>query len=264
MKRGIPIALQAAGAVLACLVSTLNHPVVANERTVYQDTVHYYNKHGREIYCYTKSDTPGNYIIRTSKIREQLFDDVYSPGRERNSEDYQPAHVFNITRNEARKVKRLIRRGNIKDTMVVRCIVPIIDKCSLLRMLDSIKTSRANYKSDGSFREYGGMINGDTSFVCLAGDSTDPRRKENKGVHLKVGKKGNFHSHPEGEVKDAINGKTYSFVQGPSLDDETYLDKKTGYVFAMRNDTQLIYVFDGRGVLAMLPFKCLLFKSVKK
>ena len=81
---------------------------------------------------------------------------------------------------------------------------------------------------------------------------------------MNVGEKGNFHSHPDGEVKDTTDGKTYCFVQGPSCDDEDILDKKTGYVFGMRNDTRLIYVFDGHGVLAIMPFKRLPFKPVKK
>jgi hypothetical protein len=266
MKRGIPIALQAAGTVLACLVTTLNHPVVANEQTVNTDTVHYYNKRGREIFCNTEAGSAGNYVIRTSKTRRQVFDDWYSRYKGKSSGKYNPAHVFNIECKEARKARKLIRRGLVDDTLVKKCFVAILDKGSIKKMYDSIQVGRKGDTLDKKFREYGGMINNDTTFICKRGKPTNPRQPENEGLYMDVGVRGNFHSHPEGEVSDLIDNKiyTYFFVSGPSLDDEEILKERTGYVFGMRKDCRLIYIFDGRGVLAILPFKFLPSKAVKK
>ena len=277
MKRGIPIALQAARAVLACLVTTLNHPVIANVQTVNKDTVRYYDSYGIEIFCDATAKSAGNYIIRTFKKRRQLFDDWYD--KVKDSGDYRPADVFRIKRRQARKTGMLIHQGHVKDSLVLKCIVPILDKGSIKKMLDSIIALRSKDGSGSVYREYGGKINGDTTFECKRGDSTDPCQPENKGLAIKVGEKGNFHSHPEGysETKDSslspinIYGtgnstkitysdhhetKTCKFVQGPSCRDQQSIKDKTGYVFGMRY--RLVYLYDKHGVCATLPFRSLL------
>lgn len=283
MKRGIPIALQAAGAVLACLVTTVNHPVIANVQTVKKDTVRYYDRYGVEIFCQTNAQATGNYIIRTFKKRHRLFNDWY--GRSINSGDYKPADVCRIKRKEARKTRMLIQQGQLENPLVLKCIVPILDKASIKKMLDSIIALRRKDRSTFMYREYGGEINGDTTFKCKRGDSTNPCEPENKGLVIGVGANGNFHSHPEGniEIKDSSlipadiystgnstrifysghrESKTCNFVQGPSYRDQQSIKDKTGYVFGMFY--RKVYLFDKHGVCATLPFSSLLTGTVNK
>ncbi|AEW00590.1 hypothetical protein A4D02_11600 [Niastella koreensis] len=281
MKRGIPIAWQAAGAVLACLVTTLNHPVIAYERIVsVRDTAYYYNEHGTQLYCDTKAVKPGSYVIKTSKTHRQIFDDWYDRDTTVFSKDYKPAEVLGIERWEARKTRRLIHRGNVNDTLVQRCIVPVPDKRLLRIMLDSILNGRIKDAVDGKFREYGGMINGDKTFRFKRGYATDPRKPENEGLEMELGENGNFHSHPDGcyysEDKDSAHtfnpnrvdfvehrrGHKYYFIQGPSNKDQDAIGDKTGYVFGM--EAKLIYLYDKHGVRAVLPFKYLPPGSVNK
>lgn len=281
MKRGIPIALQAAGAVLACLVTTLNHPVMAFEQAVsMRDTAYYYNEHGTQIYCDTKAVKRGSYVIKTRKTHRQIFDDWYDRDTTIISRDYKPAEVLGIERWEARKARRRIHCGNVNDTLVQRCIVPVLDRRSLRIMLDSILEGRKKDYADGKFREYGGMINGDTTFRCKRGKPTDPRKPENEGLEMDLGENGNFHSHPDGfyylEDKDSAHvynpnrvdfvehrkwHKSY-FIQGPSNKDQEVIGDKTGYVFGM--EAKLIYLYDKNGVRAILPFKYLPPSSVIK
>lgn len=278
MKRGIPIALQAAGAVLACLATTLNHPVMAFEQNIsMRDTVHYYDKRGKEIYRNTKAATAGNYIIKTSKLFHKIFDEWEGRDTTKKTGDYKPADVFGISGVDARKAKKCIRRGNLEDTLVKRCTVQILDMRSIKNMLDSIRWYRIKDKKDKKFREYGGKINADTMLECKRGDSTNPQNSENKGIVLEIGKKGNFHSHPEGHIdKDSgprrdpnhikYDGSDSTridrFIQGPSCRDQLYIGDNVGYVFGM--GTKCIYIYGRDGVYAIMPFRRLPAKTVNK
>jgi hypothetical protein len=257
MKRGITIALQAAGMLWACLATSLNRPVNVLCK------VYYFNEEGEEIFCDTKATSPGNYVIRTCKTPREMFPEWYGRDITKSSGNYQPAQVNAISVSEATEVARLIRNGKINDPLVRKNIIPILDKKSIAKMLSTIKDSCARTMTKRDFREYGGMINKDTTFTFLRGEPTDPRDADNKGLLVGVGRRGNFHSHPGGEINEPINGnqtKVSSFVQGPSYIDQRLIEDKTGYVFGMHEQSQLIYIYDRRGVQATLPFTYLLSK----
>jgi len=263
MKRGIPIALQAAGAVLACLVTTLNHPVMAFEQAVsMRDTAYYYNESGVQIYCNTKAVKREYFVIRTCKTHRELFPDWYERDTTISTGNYHPARVRNITRAEADTVEWLIHNGQVDNPRVKRNVVPILNKEILKKIQFKIIYSTDHdtsgkfkeYGGDGLFREYGGRILTNSTFTFTAGRTTDPRQSHNNGVDPGVGPLGNFHSHPAGEIQVPIDDKhvrVHNFVQAPSRQDEHAIGDKTGYVFAMR--TQKIYVFDRFGIKACIP-----------
>jgi hypothetical protein len=175
--------------------------------------------------------------------------------------------VSGISVSEAKEVERLIHNGTINDPLVRKNIVAILDTGSIRKMLRIIKDSCANTKTKRDFREYGGMINEDTTFTFKRGDPTDPRDAMNEGLVINVGRRGNFHSHPGGVIKEPVAGnkiKSSFFAQGPSYVDQRLIEDKTGYVFGMHEDYQMIYIYDRRGVQATLPFKFLRSQSVNK
>jgi hypothetical protein len=265
MKRGIPIALQAAGAVLACLVTILNHPVMAFEHTVsMRDTAYYFNELGQQIYCDTKAAKRGSYVIRTCKTYQVLYADWIERNTKQSSGVYRTAKVNNITPKKAAEVGALIRKGKIKDSTVINNIVAILDKMTLKKILFKIIDSTVydtggefiEYGGDGMFREFGGEIWTNLTFAFISGRPTDPRKSYNKGVNVGVGPLGHFHSHPGGEILKPIgNGKdsVFKFVQAPSYQDTRSIGKKTGYVFALHKDILKLFVYDRFGVKACLP-----------
>jgi hypothetical protein len=265
MRKGIPIAWQAAGMLLVCLATTLNHPVFAIEETVsMRDTAYYFNEQGQQLFCDTKAAKGGNYVIRTCKTREELYPEWYGRDTTRSSGDYQPAQVKNITPEAALAVESLIRNGKVNDTLVRRNVVEMLDKKTLKKILFRIIDSTAHdnggefkaYGGNGLFREFAGMISGDSTFTFTGGLVTDPRQAHNEGAYAHVGPLGNFHSHPGGEIIEPIGYNKYrlnSFVQAPSYQDQTSIGDKTGYVFAMSKNVQTLYVYDKFGVSACLP-----------
>lgn len=270
MRRGISIVLQAAGVLLACLATSLNHPVIALETTIqWRDTAYYFNEDGDTIFCDTKATSPGNYVIRTCKTREEIFPDWYGGDSTKSSGDYHPAEVHGITLSKAKRVGRLIRRGKLNKRLVEKNIVSILGKNSMRKMFDAIPDS-GNGDSTTDFYEYGGVIKKDSSLTFQIGDSSDPCKGgagiDIDSVEIERGI-GCYHSHPSGE-NDCVNNKQitrYAFVQGPSRDDQEAVKKKTiNYVFGMNKNSQLIYIYDSSGVKATLPFKFLLLPSVNK
>lgn len=265
MRKGIPIAWQPAGMLLVCLATTLNHPVFAIESTVsIRDTAYYFNEQGQQLFCDLKAPKRGNYVIRTCKTQQELYPDWFGRDTSKGSEDYRPAAVKNITQGESEEVEKLIRNGQVNDSLVTKNIVPILDKMLLkkilFRIIDSTERDTSGefkaYGGDGQFREYGGMIEEDSTFTFTPGLVTDPRQPHNKGVNVGVGPLGNFHSHPGGEIRELIGYnkyRAYSFVQAPSYQDQQSIGNKTGYVFAMGKGVQTLYIYDKSGIKACLP-----------
>jgi hypothetical protein len=280
MKRGIPIALRAAGMLLACLVTSLNHPVAANATTVsLRDTAYYFNEKGVQIYCDTNAAARGNFIIKTSKSYLEMFPDWEERDTTKSSGTYRPAAVNGIPRSTANLVEALIRRRSLDNPMVEKNVVPILDKGSIRKMLDTIRATYKVTKRKKKFREYGGLINRDTTFTCQRGKPTNPRDPENEGLEMNLGVIGNYHSHPDGYDVETIRGRDpfghdkvsfsdstitrmYHFIQGPSNKDQYFIKDKAGYVFGMASE--LVYLFDKSGVVATLPFRSLLPSTVKK
>jgi len=257
MKRGIPIALQAAGAVLACLVTILNHPVIAQQQSVpMRDTAYYYNEQGTEIFCEPNADSPGVYVVKTSKKRKVIF---YDYDRARAQKDYERAQVRCISNKRAKRVEALIVNGMIKKTIVRKSIVKILSKNIFRRMLDSIPDSGKNSDSLKDCLEYGGVVENETAFTCLKGNWSNVC-DSGTFVELPPNKEVYYHSHPSCE-KISCNGY---YIQGPSMVDQKAVTNAMSYVFGMNIRSHLLYVYNKRGVQATLPFCWILCDSVNK
>jgi hypothetical protein len=250
MKRGIPIALQAAGAVLVCLVTTLNHPAVAHEQTVsIRDTAYYYNEQGEEIFCDPSADSPGSYVIRTAKRKKEIYYDWPRVKKSIERGAFERVKIRCISRVKAKKVEALINKGLVNDPFVQKYTVKILDKNSIRKFRVAIGDSGKNIDTTKDFWEYGAVVNYDTTFTLIIGAKADPHT-DGATVELKGEGMSYFHSHPSAENRE---GDSY-FVQGPSLDDAKAVGKKVSYVFGMNKRSHLLYIYNNRGVQATLPF----------
>jgi hypothetical protein len=265
MKRGIPIALLAAGMIAACQVTSLNHPAVT---IASNDTIpsfgYYYNEDGALIHIDSNAKQEGYFVIKTKKTREEMFPDRYGKGTTLLSAGYDPAVINGISIKAARDAEKYIRRGNLDEVKVRLNIIPILDNRTIQKLLDTIWDSGKNIHKTNDFREYGGFIKND-SFTFNMGGIANPCSSINPVVDAgKGGVTDYYHSHPSGE-RDTVDSdgtrRTCSFVQAVSKRDQDEMRKaKMGYVFAMRDSFHLIYIYDSTGIRATLPFEYL--KSV--
>lgn len=260
MKRGISFALQAAGMLLLCLAATVNHVVIAVEVDKPTDTINYYSERGRRIARNLHAPRAGNFVIRTCKTKDELFEDWYKRNPDEKSDtSYQPAPVCNISRKRARTVKRLIKMGAFMDTVVTNYIVPILPRKIIKTMYGGIGDSGKGIKWPDDYREYGSLIKVDSSFKIKIGDSVRPGSKKKPGLDISGRGIGEFHSHPSGEENKGV----HAFIQGTSLTDVTSLTalqrenkiQMTGYVFGMNTKSHMIYIYDSAGIKATLPFR---------
>jgi hypothetical protein len=259
MKRGIPIVLQAAGVLLACLATSLNHPVYALGAVapVY-DTAYYYNEQGEVLFC--DPGGSGSFVIRTSKKKKEVYYDYYNLGS--NKSGFEPIKICRIGIRKAKRIEMLVIKGMITDRLVKRNLVAILDKKTIRKMKSNIGDSGGNIDKDKDFCEYGGVVNEDSSLLLIIGNPADPCKE---GVGLDVPKAGisDYHSHPSGEN----NKEGCYFIQGPSKEKVKMNRKekeKIGYVFGMSRRSHLIYIYDKRGLRATLPFCFLLYDIVNK
>jgi hypothetical protein len=257
MKRGIPIAVQAAGAVLACLVTTLNHPVTSHANL--QSGVCYYNERGRELYCDTNTDSSKVFVIRTCKTTKSMYDDLYINKMKVNG-PFDSAHIDGISRGMASKVETLILKREIANPLVKQYTVEILSKEFTRKMWDTIPDTGEGSDKGKDFQEYGGIIVNKTTFNSFTeGDKANPCsdtvpnvKPEGKGI-------GAFHSHPSG--KNLID--SCFFIQAPSKNDLDFIEGGgVGYVFGMRS--HVVYIFTKAGIQATVPFKFFLSKNINK
>jgi hypothetical protein len=270
MKRGISFALQAAGMVFVCLVTTLKQPVYASGAvTAEYDTAYYYNEQGVELYC--DPDGTGSFVIRTCKRKKEIYYD-WDKVRESIKDSFDVIKVRCISFKKAKKVEALICNGHVNDAFVKRNIVQIIGLNTLREIWMKIPDSGKNADSTTDRREYGGTINYDKTLTFNIGKSNDPC-DGGVSVDIDIIGLGYYHSHPSGEKND---GNCY-FIQGPSKQDVNEIKKpediadekkrgikKMGYVFGMNKRSHLIYIYDKHGLQATIPFSSLLYNTVNK
>jgi len=263
MKRGIPIALQAAGVLLACLVTTLNcRPHIAEARPFPGHEIgYYYNENGQLIYCDTMATKAGTYVIKTCQTKDALFYDYYRRNNNRRDGDAILAEVKDITVEEADTVARLIKRGHVLDKRVRDNIIAIVDRGVLVKIWKRIPDSGESTDPVTDFREYGGYIKEDKTFTFDPGDSMDVCKGYADVIIDTYGNGlGFYHSHPSGESQN----KKCGFTQAPSRIDQDSTDKGVGYVFGMNKSSHLLYVYNKDGILATLPFCWFLCDAVIK
>ena len=247
------------------------------------DTAFYFNEHGALLWQNPDVARRESFVIRTSKSFDDIFNDVPQRDTPAAGNSYSPATVIHISRQTAKKVERLIRRGQIDDPLVKENILPVVDKEILRKMYDNIQARCSGSDNEGNYKEHGGVLLPDGTITCISGDISDPRTFAGAALIIKDKALVVYHSHPGGSV-EKHSGSYASFeepnpnkvffskssqtefiwyVQGPSKQDQEAIGKGTGYVFGMSSSSGLIYIYDSEGVKATLPISFVKKKTVK-
>src|SRR5689334_4346615 len=185
MKKGIPIALLAAGMIAACEVTKLNHPVDVLEAAPLRDTVFYYDEFGDLLRCKTDVDFSATYVIKTCSTKADIYKKWDYRDKGTSSQKYQPAEVKNISGRTSRIVAKCIRRGNVTDLVVQNNTVKILDKKLIVKLYDTIIRIRKTFSDDkDDYREYGGIVRADGTITFHIGDSTLPSSDKDPELEL--------------------------------------------------------------------------------
>jgi hypothetical protein len=237
----------------------------------FDDTAYYYNERGKLLWRNVNAIKTASYVIQTKKTYDQIFQDIPADDSTvQLSVAYNTAEVNNIQRATARKVQRLIKRGQVDHPLVINNIVPVLDKRTIYQMYDNI-VSRC-VSADARNKEYGGVVFPDGTVTCISGDLSDPRWLKGATLMLKEKAMVYYHSHPDAVVEQHMHNdranmynsnrvqfiqtnqvQQISYVQGPSRQDQESVGEGTGYVFGMKAGIGLIYIYDKNGVKATLP-----------
>ena len=259
MKRGIPIALQAAGAVLACLVTTVNCSPMRSLSKGHA-IQSYYNEDGDLIHRDTLADSSRTFVIRTAQKKGHMYADYFRRYKDTKIEDSTIANIESITKKTAMRVEHRIKRGNIESRLVRKNIIPIEAPELLLELWKFIPDTGNDNDPEKDFREYGGSIEKNGRLTPLRKDSIMDACKGNAGINIDVDStiyKSYYHTHPSGEKQHGKCG----FTQAPSYGDQMAADARTSYVLGMKSHR--VYVMNKDGVLATIPF-CFFLLTINK
>jgi len=236
------------------------------------DTTYYYNERGKLLWCNVNAASAATYVVRTRQSFNQVFDDIpLNDSTMQLSQGYNAAKVNGISRRTARKVQRLIQHGAIDNPLVVKNIVPVVDKRIMRRMYDNI-VSRCASGDAHKYKEHGGVVFPDGRVTCISGEDFDPDSLQGAELLIKEKALVYYHSHPDAyveqqqrsdrlrmynadrvEFSQTTQVQMIGYVQGPSWQDQVSVGEATGYVFGMRASGGLIYIYDKEGVKATLP-----------
>lgn len=236
------------------------------------DTAYYYNERGKLLWRNVNAIKQASYVIKTKKTYQQIFNDIPAgDSMVQLSDEYATAEVQSIARATARKVQRLLKHGHIDHPLVVENIIPVQDQLIIRQMYNNI-VSKCSTSDAHKYKEHGGVVFPDGTVTCISGELSDPRWLRGATLLLKEKAMVYYHSHPGAIVEQQLPGnrstmydpnrlqfiqasqvQQISFVQGPSRQDQEAVGEGTGYVFGMRADGGLIYIYDKRGVKATLP-----------
>ena len=247
------------------------HPDNIFAGNVWNDTAYYFNERGQLLWCDVYAAQSISYVIRTKKTNSEIFQDIpHGDVTVQLSADYDTALVSNISRPTARRVAWLIRHGKINDPLVQENIVPILDKRIMCRMYDNI-ISQCTSNDTHEYKEHGGVVFPDGTVTCISGDLSDPQGLQGATLYIKQKAMVYYHSHPDACIEQRTTSnwaahnpnrvqfsqtsevKTVSYVQGPSRQDQESVGEGTGYVFGIKAEGGLIYIYDKAGVKATLP-----------
>lgn len=243
---------------------------VLSAAITFDDTAYYYNERGKLLWRNANAIKQASYVIRTKKTSKQIFNDI--PANDSTvqlSESYGVAEVRSILPATARKVQRLLKRGQIDHPLVVENIIAVQDKLIIREMYNNIVSKCS---ASDKYKEHGGVVFPDGTVTCISGELSDPRWLQGASILFKQKALVYYHSHPEAVVENQLHTdhsemynpnrlqyiqtsqvQQISFIQGPSRQDQEAVGEGTGYVFGMRADAGLIYIYDKEGVKATLP-----------
>jgi hypothetical protein len=238
----------------------------------FDDTAYYYNERGKLLWRNVNAIKQASYVIKTKKTYYQIFNDI--PAEDSTvqlSDKYNTAEVQSISRATARKVQRLLKHGQTDHPLVVENVIAVQDKSIMLQMYNNIVTRCAAGDAHKN-KEHGGVVFPDGTVTCISGELSDPRWLKGATLLLKEKAMVYYHSHPDAVVEQQLQNdrsemynpnrlqfiqtrqvQQISYVQGPSRQDQDAVGEGTGYVFGMRADGGLIYIYDKKGVKATLP-----------
>jgi hypothetical protein len=238
----------------------------------FDDTAYYYSERGKLLWRNVNAVKQACYVIKTKKTYQQIFSDIPAgDSTVQLSNEYSTAEVQSISRATARKVQRLLKHGQIDHPLVVENIIPVQDKQIIRQMYNNI-VSKCATSDAHKHQEHGGVVFPNGMVTCISGELSDPRWLQGATLMLKEKAMVYYHSHPEAIVETHIHGnrsemynpnrvqfiqtsqvQQISYVQGPSRQDQEAVGEGTGYVFGMKADGGLIYIYDKKGVKATLP-----------
>lgn len=249
---------------------------------IHKATAYYYNERGELLFTNDRAINATSYIIKTKKQFHEIFHEIAQNDTASFSISYNPATVLSISRSTARRVEKLIRKGDINNPLVTENIIEMLDKSILRRMYDNIQL-RCNNSDSKNFKEHGGVLLPDGTITCITGDLSDPRLFAGATLYIQQQALVYYHSHPCGCVEQSSNDSYGSvaernpdkllfagsnttqlicYIQGPSKQDQDAVGNGTGYVFGMNATSGLIYIYDREGVKATLPVSFV--KKVRK
>ncbi len=265
MKRGRILILLLAGIVIISFQNSTNliKPLPPQEDA----TIYYYNEEGVHIGT-DKGPVSKSYVIKTTKRQR----DIYTADEIRGYDDFRTAKVLSISKAVADSVEWLISDGQTRSKFVERNVVEIVAKEVILAMRAAIKDDGIGGNFPNNNKEYGAeVLSGDVFGIIREGKHKDVcGTGKDWRVKLLSSTKSEFHSHPSGcrgnvplypcpRRYDEQNNSTCYYPQPPSsIDVEAVGEKianRIGYVFGMRS--RKIYIYDKRGVLAILDFNFL-------
>jgi hypothetical protein len=238
----------------------------------FDDTAYYYNERGKLLWRNVNAKKRVSYVIKTKKTYHQVFNDIPAEDSAAQlSDEYNTAEVQSISHATARKVQRLLKHGKTDHPLVVENVIAVQDKSIMLQMYNNIVTRCAVSDAHKS-KEHGGAVFPDGTVTCISGELSDPRWLKGATLLLKEKAMVYYHSHPDAVVEQQLQSdrpemynpnrlqfiqtkqvQQISYVQGPSRQDQEAVGEGTGYVFGMRADGGLIYIYDKKGVKATLP-----------
>ncbi len=218
-----------------------NNPILRNDPL--GDTS-IYNEQGVRIATFGTNDI--NYLIKTTKTTSQL-----------GSSD--PGTVSNpISKQEAQRTEYYLSEASLWSEAAPVDFSPVKNNIVKIKNTEQIQTAEKNVSADDgkggsksqNNREYFGTFTAQGANV-LTGAVADPS-KGKPAVSKRYGRI-DYHSHPSGSKSVILpdgGSATASWNQPPSGQD-IKTAKGTEYVFAM--GVQLIFVYDSKGVSAIVP-----------
>jgi len=240
-------------ALLVLLVPLLLRQEVAQANSLpappTSDTI-YLDRFGKLLRRNSDTGATVTFIVRTTKKTEDLYGD-----RQQDKENAERGMSHPISREEAEKTENLIKAGKFEEALKTGNLVelrPLSERQRDGRLM--LKDNGRGGEKSHNNREYAIVIYQDDNRVEMIGTVSNPH---DGGADINVPKwqkvRRYSHSHASGIVQ--IGDSTWQFSpQAPSLTDITAAAEGQSCIVFGR-DSNLVYIYDSSGVIAVMPTK---------
>lgn len=210
----------------------------------FDDTI-YLNRRGEEIKRVPAPNSNTTFIIRTTQTTEDLYPKINSERGISNP----------ISSSEADKAEMLIKTGRFAEALRTGNLIelsPLAERRADAALM--LYDNGRGGERPGNNREYASVMYRDGNRIEILGEVANPR---DGGADIRVPcpetAKRYSHSHASG-IK-TVGDSTYHFYpQAPSMTDiHAASPGQLNIVFG--RDTNLVYIYDSSGVLAVMPTK---------